>query len=273
MSNLLQSSLLIGKLKTYFPNLDDNEKAVSQALKYVLKTYPKRFATNLSGIRRDKNKSQRELASLVGITTNSFSLWETGGYAPRISKLCLLADALNVDIGEFIQENSKNNSIPLYRAIDFNSKRVDSVDLHFLSNIKSELLVDEFNGKYDFAFKVTSSDMVGEDKAISQNSIAYCDCKCLSSTDNNERMMFANGKIALISICAGPAIIRELRFDGTLLNIRAWNPQVAEKNFPIDLNYLDLIKNKESAKFLGHETCTSSVQVFAIVKTVVLSLD
>ena len=33
------------------------------------------------------------------------------------------------------------------------------------------------------------------------------------------------------------------------------------------------LKNKESAKFLGHETCTSSVQVFAIVKTVVLSLD
>lgn len=273
MSNLLQSSLLIGKLKTYFPNLDENEKAVSQALKYVLKTYPKRFATNLSGIRRDKNKSQKELASLVGITTNSFSLWETGGYAPRISKLCLLADVLNVDIGEFIQENSTLNSLSLYKDTDFISKQVDAIDLHFLKDLKAEQITDNYDGIYDFALKVTSSDMVGHDQAIPKNAIAYCDCKCLSSIDNYTRLMFANGRIALLSICGGPALIRELRFDGTILNIRAWDSQVAEKNFPIDLNYLNLIKNKESAKFLGKELCASSVQVFAIVKQIVLKLD
>ena len=57
-----------------------------------------RFAENLRKLRKEKNLSQKELASLLGYSPKSVSKWESGAALPPSELLPVLARALGTDI-------------------------------------------------------------------------------------------------------------------------------------------------------------------------------
>lgn len=67
---------------------------------------------------------------------------------------------------------------------------------------------------------------VGWHKTIPTNSVCFCSIEILKGKEKNQRFIAATGKVAVIIILGGPAILREVNFDGTVLNIKAWNTGV-----------------------------------------------
>lgn len=62
------------------------------------------FAQNLIAIRKSKGISQRELASLTGISSRMIAYYETRVEIPAIDKLTIIADALNVSISDLMDD-------------------------------------------------------------------------------------------------------------------------------------------------------------------------
>jgi transcriptional regulator with XRE-family HTH domain len=61
-----------------------------------------RFGTLLRQRRREKNLSQLELASKIGVTQASVGVWERGVSAPTPENLAKLADALQMQLGQLL---------------------------------------------------------------------------------------------------------------------------------------------------------------------------
>lgn len=50
--------------------------------------------------REKKELTQNELAKQVGVTQSAVAKWETGGFTPSTTTLCLLADVLGCTIDQ-----------------------------------------------------------------------------------------------------------------------------------------------------------------------------
>ena len=110
--------------------------------------------------------------------------------------------------------------------------------------------------------------MLGWHKTIPTNSVCFCSTEILKGKEKNQRFIAATGKVAVISILDGPAILREVNFDGTVLNIKAWNTGVRNQNFPITLELVQLIQDIDTSKYFGETVCVSNVEIFAITNRV-----
>jgi transcriptional regulator with XRE-family HTH domain len=62
----------------------------------------KALGTHIATHRKQRQLTQAELAELVGIDTVSLSRIETGTVLPSLARLSALADALGVDVVEFL---------------------------------------------------------------------------------------------------------------------------------------------------------------------------
>ena len=56
------------------------------------------FGTNLKAVRKARRLTQRELASLIGVSKTTISGWETGLNLPAVGTLVLLAKTLHTSI-------------------------------------------------------------------------------------------------------------------------------------------------------------------------------
>ena len=56
------------------------------------------FGNNLKTVRKARRLTQRELASLVGVSKTTISGWETGANLPAVGTLILLAKTLHTSI-------------------------------------------------------------------------------------------------------------------------------------------------------------------------------
>lgn len=69
------------------------------------------IGTRISELRREKNISQGQLASIMDVTRQAVSKWENDTSTPDALKLIKLADVLNVDIEYLATGARKDNSV------------------------------------------------------------------------------------------------------------------------------------------------------------------
>ncbi len=69
------------------------------------------FARNLSYLRSSKEMSQAELGELVGASQKTILRYESGLYNPKMDLVAALADALDVKIEDFFNEDLKKESM------------------------------------------------------------------------------------------------------------------------------------------------------------------
>jgi len=56
------------------------------------------FANMIKELREEKGLTQRQLAEIIGLTSNAVYEWEKRGKQPNFETLCKLADFFNVSI-------------------------------------------------------------------------------------------------------------------------------------------------------------------------------
>ena len=62
----------------------------------------KKIGKFLKKLRKEKNMTQEELGSRVGVTNKTISKWENGNYMPPVDVLMLLSDIYSVSINEIL---------------------------------------------------------------------------------------------------------------------------------------------------------------------------
>lgn len=69
------------------------------------------FAENLSYLRTSRNMSQAELAEEIGVSDKTILRYESGSFNPKMNIVAALADAFNVRIEDFFNDNLKYDSL------------------------------------------------------------------------------------------------------------------------------------------------------------------
>ena len=64
--------------------------------------------------------------------------------------------------------------------------------------------------------------------------------------DFKEKLNYLNCKIAVVSMAGSSGMLREIRFDGNILTLQAWDKSVPNRIFPMDINVADSIENKRN---------------------------
>lgn len=105
---------------------------------------------NIANLRKEKNITQEELATAIGVTNQSVSKWESGQCCPDIALLPALADFFEVSIDELMgYKSAKSNetlqidSQVINRAIDDKFAPLISAALNILreeSKISTSIL-------------------------------------------------------------------------------------------------------------------------------------
>lgn len=271
---------LITKLKTYYPNLNEtSSKDVEQSLIYVITGFKKEFGENLRKFRTSTGMTQTTASNLFQVTLAAYSQWETGKISPRPTKVEEICKALNIDPADLINVNPVSSeaiydrrvpilSLDFFKAKTFGSafSEFKKLDLNSLENVKS----DEF-GKYDYAVRVTNTDMVSDRVSLPNGGIALCSWKDLMGKEPLEQMQVADGSLALVSIVYNTVVFREVHFDGKFLTLKCWNKDQEEKRFPVKLGDEALLDDPEQAKFDGIVVPACFVQIFCIVKTCIIN--
>ncbi len=75
------------------------------------------IASRLRRQRELRRLSQQELASELGVASNTVSRWETGTSKPRLEDLDRIARTLGLGIGDLIPQNSSAGSDDLNRLV------------------------------------------------------------------------------------------------------------------------------------------------------------
>lgn len=93
-----------------------------------------------------KNMKQAELVQKTGITKGAFSSYLSGRYYPKMERLKLIADALDVDIDWLTGKN-----VPMQKAVPMPNNETESEPLPeyvFYKNADTEYLLDTYNDVY-----------------------------------------------------------------------------------------------------------------------------
>jgi len=83
-----------------------------------------RIGAFLKSLRKEKNKTQEEIAEMFGVSSRSVSRWENGNTMPDLGILVELADYYDVDIREIIDGERKSEKTEtvketLLRVVDY----------------------------------------------------------------------------------------------------------------------------------------------------------
>lgn len=78
------------------------------------------FASRLKEIRLERNMTQKDLAEVVNVKSNTISEYESGKTKPSMEKLQSLAAALNISIEELITEKHSEKSQALDIGLELN---------------------------------------------------------------------------------------------------------------------------------------------------------
>lgn len=76
------------------------------------------FSKNLNHYLTVKGKKQSDIIADLNINKSAISSWCNGTRLPRMNKIQLLADYLNINISDLIEENCKNNNYFEYTVED-----------------------------------------------------------------------------------------------------------------------------------------------------------
>lgn len=273
---------LITKLKTYYPNLNEtSSKDVEQSLIYVITGFKKEFGENLRKFRTSTGMTQTAASNLFQVTLAAYSQWETGKISPRPTKIEEICKALNIDPADLINVNPVSSEaiydrrVPILSLDFFKAKTFGSAFSEFHNqdiSCSEKVKADEY-GKYDYAVRVTNTDMVSDRVSLPNGGIALCSWKDLMGKEPLEQMQVADGTLALVSIVYNTVVFREVHFDGKFLTLKCWNKDQEENRFPLKLGDEALLEDPEQAKFAGIVTPASYIQIFGIVKKCLIDYE
>lgn len=273
---------LITKLKTYYPNLNETSyKDVEQSLIYVITGFKKEFGENLRKFRTSTGMTQTTASNLFQVTLAAYSQWETGKISPRPTKVEEICKALNIDPADLINVNPVSSEaiydrrVPILSLDFFKAKTFGSAFREFHNqdiSCSEKVKADEY-GKYDYAVRVTNTDMVSDRVSLPNGGIALCSWKDLMGKEPLEQMQVADGTLALVSIVYNTVVFREVHFDGKFLTLKCWNKDQEENRFPLKLGDEALLDDPEQAKFAGIVTPASYIQIFGIVKKCLIDYE
>ena len=68
------------------------------------------FAKNLLYYLERKNKTQKEVAEAINVSTSAFNEWATGRKYPRIDKIEKLANYFGIQKSDLIEDKNKKNT-------------------------------------------------------------------------------------------------------------------------------------------------------------------
>lgn len=268
------SDVLYKKLITFFPNLVRKEDDVKNAIIKLLKLHSSNFAQNLKRLREENGISQIALANYLNVTRTSLSAWENGSHVPRLSKLARLSELLEVDVGEFFSIASITNdkTIPLFSRTDFSCINSNHFFDYMLSHAPKQT-TDYFQSEYQFAFVNDDDSMIGAINNIPLKSIVFCSTEKLNCETNiSDLLLSLSGSVVLLSLVKGPAVLRELSFDGTYIRLKAWNPNVLEKICLFSEEQSLPQSNEQLAMYANHPLTVSMIEVFGVAKKVIMNL-
>lgn len=276
------SEKLISKLKTYYPDLDvSSPKNVELSLLNVVTGFKKEFGENLRKIRATTDMTQVTAADFFGVTLSAYNQWETGKASPRPTKLEEICVSLKVDPADLINVNPVSSEaiydrrVPILSLDFFKAKTFGSAFSEFHNqdiSCSEKVKADEY-GKYDYAVRVTNTDMVSDRVSLPNGGIALCSWKDLMGKEPLEQMQVADGTLALVSIVYNTVVFREVHFDGKFLTLKCWNKDQEENRFPLKLGDEALLEDPEQAKFAGIVTPASYIQIFGIVKKCLIDYE
>ena len=78
------------------------------------------FSKNLSYYLNASDKSQKEVADSIGVSTQTFNTWIRGVALPRMGKVQLLADYFHINKSDLIEEKDLTNAFPPLTAAEKN---------------------------------------------------------------------------------------------------------------------------------------------------------
>lgn len=266
-SDLSSSTNLIAKLQTYFPKLTNDVSDIEKSFMFVIKNYPKEFGKNLSKIRDSKNINQLAFSKYLNISRPAYTSWELGTHVPRLYKVKEIISLLQIDPADLISTNpiqfDDSSSVSLLTSEFFVETRLEVLESKIKSAKNLERIRVPLGESHSFAFMVQNEDMVGNSKFIPNNTVLLCSSNSLKdASTESKRLNLVNNKIAIVSICGGPALVRELSFDGNMLSLTAWNGNILTLRFPLDISS----SNSSATLFHNQPTSTSSVQIYGIVE-------
>jgi len=93
----------------------------------------------LRELRKEKNKTQEEIADVFRVSSRSVSRWENGNTLPDLGMLVELADYYNVDISEIIDGERKSEDMDveakesLQRVADYADRKTKQSVLHAIT--------------------------------------------------------------------------------------------------------------------------------------------
>lgn len=277
------SNALISKLKTYYPKLKETSVPdVDNAFMCVIGGFKEIFADNLRRIRGKFMMNQTTASSdIFGVSYSSYSAWENAKAIPRVANFKEGCKKLGVDPAEFISINPVSAesvfekkvpllAIPFLRGKPFAFAFRDFED----SERKKELQyipVEEY-GKYDYAIEIDKESFPADDFLLNYKAIVYCSWKEFAGIDPIQQMKIANGKLALVAIVYNKFSLRKIRFDNEFLTLEPINKTEPEYIFPMDLKYIEKMKEPEKSEYLGIETLAANVQIYGLVKNIKLNV-
>ena len=122
--------------------------------------------------------------------------------------------------------------------------------------------------------------MIGGGKYIPKNSIALCSCSELIGKNFFEKLEYINGKVAVVGILHGSAIVRESNFiDKKFLQLKAWNSDIEEKKFPVEFlekpaeTEAEAEADQRTSKMHNIDTLAINVAIFGVVNKVIIDLQ
>lgn len=269
-----ESSLLFNKLKTYIPNLSNGEEQIKEAVSKVLKLHPEEFGANLKRIRVSKGINQIPFANQLGVAQTTYSSWETGSHIPRVNKIESISELLQVDVGELFSPSkiSKQISIPLFNKNDFYAINTEHFYNYKISH-HEKMTPNNFPQDYQFAFYNNDEEMIGKELCIPKNSIVYCSSDQSFTLGLLKNIQKIDGKVVLLNIAKGPALLRQIKYDGNYIRIKAWNTELEDKICLFDENQTLPKGNEKAAQYLNYPLVVSMVEIFGIAKKVVVDLS
>ncbi len=75
----------------------------------IKQSYQEKFASNLRFLRKQKKLSQAELASMLNITRNKITSYESGNVEPNLSLIAELAKFFKISIDQLLLSNIEEN--------------------------------------------------------------------------------------------------------------------------------------------------------------------
>lgn len=107
--------------------------------------YRKIFSNNLNYYMKINNKIQDDLVKDLGLKTSTISSWCNGTRLPRMNKVQLLADYLNINVSDLIEGSCDNNNY--FEFISEDDSMYPILDIGDIALIYKQNVIDKTDNK------------------------------------------------------------------------------------------------------------------------------